>query len=210
MYKKIILQIVFFCFMKNLVAQVGIGTTEPQADLDVNGSMLIQNSFQIPELETVTASDEDFKLLTRVTNSVPVGEVTVLNVDSLTVAPVNVVNYNFTNISSDNLTEVDLQYNADKYIVAISNFQYIGDPINKANAGNTKSIGAFLYRTYVKNNSWHLEIRNRFLDLPRRSSLQYKVSLIIYDKSYYRHLPPIITDLNGSNSGEASSVPAIY
>src|SRR5690606_36898357 len=93
-------------------AQVGIGTQNPQAELDINGSLLVQQEFMTGPIPTVKATDENFRLLTRLTNSSPVGEVAVLNVDSLTVAPINVVNYKFDNIHLDNLTDVDLQYDA--------------------------------------------------------------------------------------------------
>jgi len=193
------------------MAQVGIGTTTPQDDLDVNGQMLIQSSLRWGKLQTVNDKDENFRLLTRVTNSNPVGEITVLNVDSLTVAPINVVNYEFNNIKLDNLTKVNLQYDANKYIVAISNFRYIGDPIKKVQAGTEKSIGAFVSRVYVENNKWHLEIRNRFLDLETNApnGIIYRATLIVYDKSYFRHLPVIVTDLDGRNSGTASSIPPL-
>lgn len=209
--KNLFLFFLFFLVVSNLTAQVGIGTLTPQADLDVNGQMLIQSSLNLKKLATVTPQDENFKLLTRLTNSNPVGEITVLNVDSLTVAPINVVNYKFTNIKLDNLRKVNLQYSAEKYIVAISNFRYVGDPIKKVVAGEEKSIGAFVSRVYVEDNKWHLEIQNRFLDLPTNApnGIVYHATLIIYDKSYFRHLPVIVTDLGGQNHGTASSIPPL-
>src|SRR5690606_1175273 len=208
--QKIITSFLVFFIFHGVFAQVGIGTSNPEADLDVNGSMLIQSNLNISTLKTVNKTDENFRLLTRVTNSSPIGEITVLNVDSLTVAPINVVNYHFNNIKLDNLTNVNLQYDANKYIVAISNFRYLGDPIKKAVAGDTKSIGAFVSRVFVdSDNKWHLEIRNRFLDLENnpKIKIEYQVTLIIYDKSYFRHLPVISTNLNRSNTGTASSIP---
>lgn len=192
------------------MAQVGIGTEDPQTDLDVNGTLLVQDEFKVNTLNTVKNSDEDFMLLTRVTNSDPVGELTVLNVDSLTVAPINVVDYKFTNIKLDNLTNVDLQFDSDKYIVGVSNFRYIGPAVKKIAVGTTTSIGAFVVRTFIENGTWHIEIRNRFLDpleIGWTEGLRYEVSLIVYDKSYFRNLPVIVTNLNGSNSGSASSIP---
>ncbi len=192
-------------------AQVGIGTTNPEADLHVAGDMLVKESFKVGNLNTVSPIDENFKLVTRNTNSVPVGEITVLDVDSLTVAPVNNIDYHFTNISLDNLTDVDLQYNTNKYIVAIANFRYVGDPVKKVidNNGRT-SIGNFVVRTFESNNTWHLEISNRSLDLNASDTLEYYVTLVIYDKSYYRNLPSITTDLEGENSGTASSIPVLF
>lgn len=190
--------------------QVGIGTSMPDADLHVNGSMLVTEEFQAGAVSSVNGTDEDFKLVTRVTNSVPEGEITILNVNALSVAPINVVNYEFKDLSSDNLTDLDLGYDATKYIVGISNFQYIGSPVIKhVVTNNPKSIGTFVMRTFkdAVTNTWHIEIRNRFLDTATTGVVSYKVTLIIYDRSYFKNLAPITTNLGGSNTGTASSVP---
>jgi hypothetical protein len=191
-------------------AQVGIGTTSPQADLHIGGDMLIQDSFKINTLGSVNGNNEDFKLITRTTNSNPIGEITVLDVNALNVAPINVVNYEFTNIALDNLTDLDLQYDEDKYVVGIANFRYVGDAIKKTPASPTKSIGNFVVRTFTSGGTWRIEIRNRTLDLNVGDSVDYHVTLIVYDKSYFRNLSPIVTDLNGSNNGTASSIPNLY
>lgn len=191
-------------------AQVGIGTTNPQADLHVAGDMLVQEGFKVGNLNSVSPTDENFKLITRKTNSIPVGEITVLNVDSLTVAPVNNIDYHFTNISLDNLSDVDLQYSTNKYIVAIANFRYVGDAVKKVFVGGQKSIGNFVVRTFESGGTWHLEIRNRILELNASDSLEYFVTLVVYDKSYFRNLPPITTDLGGENHGTATSIPVLY
>tara|TARA_R110002124_G_scaffold138576_6_gene302186 strand:+ start:132967 stop:133593 length:627 start_codon:yes stop_codon:yes gene_type:complete len=208
MYKTITF-IVFIAF--NLMnAQVGIGVTNPDTNLHVGGDVLVQDDLNIGTLNTVTPTDEDFKLLTRVTNSTPVGEITVLDVNSLSVAPINTIDYHFTNISLDNLSDVNLQYDSAKYVVAISNFRYVGDAIQKTSAGGSKSIGHFVVRTFENGGTWHLEIKNRDLDLTPGDSVEYYITLIVYDKSYFRNLAPIVTDLGGSNSGTASSVPVLY
>jgi len=200
--------LLYFLFaISPFFAQVGIGTINPQADLHVNGSLLVQDEFKItPSLPVVNATDENFKLVTRLTNSSPIGEVNILNVDSLNVAPINIVNYEFTNLEGDNMTDVNLQYDTNKYIVGVSNFQYIGDAVRKQTSASANSIGTFVIRTFEDDGTWHIEIRNRFLDITS-GSVSYKVTLIVYDKSYFKNLPVINTNLNGSNVGTASSVP---
>ncbi|WP_161568055.1 hypothetical protein [Leeuwenhoekiella aestuarii] len=183
-------------------SQVGIGITNPEAALHINGDMLIQKELIRSQIDEVTATDEEFKLLTRLTNSTPIGEVTYLDPDDLTVAPINIVNYRFFNINSDNLENVNLQYDTSKYVIAISNFQYIGDGIDK---GPSNSIGAFVTRVFQENNTWHLEIRNRFLDLADTKSVEYRLTLIVYDKSYYKELPTIRVDLKGNNTGSTTA-----
>lgn len=201
-----------FLFLSLLAnAQVGIGTTTPAADLHVVGDVLVQTGFSVGTLNIVTPTEEDFKLITRVTNSLPVGEISDLDVSTLAVAPINTIDYHFTNVSLDNLSDVDLQYDASKYIIAVSNFRYVGDAIKKRTInGNRKQIGVFVVHAFVSGGTWHLEIRNRNLDLDVGDSLEYYVTLVVYDKSFYRHLTPITTDLNGNNSGTASSIPILY
>ena len=206
-----ILLLISFIYSCYTFAQVGIGTQNPQASLDVNGSMLVQGTFEVGTLPVVTNTDQDFKLLTRLTTPTAAleGEITVLDVDNLTVAPINVINYSFTNLQSDNLKDVDLQYDSEKYIVGVSNFQYIGDAVAKQTGTNANSIGTFVMRAYEDpvTLTWHLEIRNRFLDTLPGGVVSYKVTLIIYDKSFFKKLDAIETNLNGSNTGSASSIP---
>lgn len=205
------LLIIFIALIPSIAfCQVGIGTDQPQADLHIAGELLVQDTFTISPLPSVNMMDENFKLLTRTTNSELQGEITLLDVDSLTVAPINVVNYSFSNIRLDNLRDVNLQYDADRYVVGIANLRYLGDAIKKLPVNSTTTIGTFVMRTFISNGQWHMEIRNKNLDLDEGDSLQYLVTLIVYDKSYYRYLEPIITNLGGSNTGTASSVPILY
>ena len=190
-----------------VLAQVGIGTSTPQAELDVDGEMLVQEAFVIDNLGTVPALEENFKLTIRSKASTPMGKISLLDVDNLYVAPVNTVNYTFTNIQLDNLDDVDLQYDAAKYVIGIANFRHTGDAIKKVPGGNNFSIGHFVVRTFVSSGTWHLQIKNVELDLDAGDSLTYYVTLMVYDKKYFRQLPAITTNLGGSNIGVASSVP---
>ena len=207
---KNIFTLLIFMVLGQAIGQVGIGVISPLADLHIGGDALVQDDFSMGNLTTVTAVEEDFKLITRVTNSSPVGKLTVLDVDAKSVAPVNAVDYSFTNIHLDNLSDVDLQYDATKYVVGVANFRYVGDAVKKVPAGATYSIGHFVVRTFISGGTWHLEIRNVDLDLDIGDSLNYYITLVVYDKSYFRYLTPITTDLVGSNTGTASSVPILF
>lgn len=203
--------VLFLTFSFPAFSQVGIGTTTPEADLHVAGKLLVQEEFTIASLPSVSAADEDFKLLTRVSNSEPVGKIAVMDIDQLTVAPINVVNYRFHNLNYDNLEDVNLQYDANKYVIGIANFRHTGGAVRNADVGSTRTIGHFILKAFVSNGQWHLKIMNETQDpLWYVNDIEYYVTLIVYDKSYYRNLPAIVTDLDGSNSGTASSVPNLY
>ena len=192
-----------------ICAQVGIGTDAPQADLHVIGDALVQGGLVTTNLSTVSSSEEDFKLVTRITNSDPIGKITILDPDYMDVAPINTVDYHFINVDLDNLSDVDLLYDQDKYVVGVANFRHVGDAIKKIPGGDNYSIGHFVVRTFKSGGTWHLEISNKELDLNVADSLEYYITLIVYNKLYFREFPAIITNLGGSNIGTASSVPVL-
>ncbi|MBZ0326120.1 MAG: hypothetical protein K8F54_00815 [Altibacter sp.] len=197
----------FFLSGGIMIAQVGIGTTNPQTDLHVAGDVLVQQGLVTGNLNTVSIAEENFKLVTRITSSTPVGRITILDPDNLNVAPINTVNYHFTNVHLDNLNDVDLLYDETKYVVGVANFRHVGDAIKKVPGGDNYSIGHFVVRTFKSGGTWHLEISNKELDLDILDSLEYYITLMVYDKTYFRELVTITTNLGGSNTGTASSVP---
>ncbi|MDP5044794.1 MAG: hypothetical protein NWQ06_07430, partial [Leeuwenhoekiella sp.] len=111
-----------------------------------------------------------------------------------------------------NLIDIDISFETDKYIVGIADFRYIGAPVIKLPINtNLDSIGAFVVRVFESNGTWHLEIRNRYLDtIVETNAVAYEFTLIVYDTSFYRKLPVIRTDLNGSNTGTAITIPDLY
>lgn len=204
--KKNLAFIIFFS-SSFLIAQVGIGTTNPLADLHVAGTALVQEAFTTENLNTVSATEEDFKLISRVTNSDPVGKLAVLDPDNMNVAPVNMINYHFTNVQLDNLNDVDLSYDETKYVVGVANFRHVGDAVQKVPGGDNYSIGHFVVKTFKSGGTWHLAISNVELDLDAGDSLEYYITLVVYDKKYFRELPTITDNLEGSNVGTATTIP---
>ncbi|NGX84157.1 hypothetical protein [Aequorivita sp. KMM 9714] len=203
---KIIVFLFAFCITYLGYSQVGIGTDTPTPgyELDVEGSLLIQNYFKLENLESVNTESTNLNLLLRKSNSNPPGEVAKLDVKSISVAPVNIINYRFHNLRRDNVRNVDLQYDATKYIVGISNFKYDGEPIIKGQSNNSYTqLGYFVSRTFVQNGTWHLEIRNRIRNNSSNNSIEYNVSLIVFDRKYFKELPPKEVDLYGLSVGSA-------
>lgn len=189
-------------------SQVGIGTDTPTSGyaLDVEGSLLIQDVFEVDNLPNVTTESTNFKFLMRKNNSNPPGEVVRLDVEEIAVAPVNIINYKFTNLKTDNVQDVNLQYDASKYVVGMANFRYVGDVIEKGRVGSDyPNLGFFVSRTFVEDGTWHLEIRNRIRDSANNSTITYYVTLIVFDKKYFKELPSIVADLEGASTGAANA-----
>lgn len=182
-------------------SQVGIGTESPTLgyELDVNGPMLVQDNFKVDAYANSGISSNDFKLLVRIINSVPPGELAYLDMANVTVGPVNIADYEFTNLSKDNVTDVNLQFDASKYIVGLANFQYTGQPIVK---GPNARIGFFRTRTFVSGGTWHLEMRNVSRDVASDDAVTYNVTLIVYDRRYFKELPTISHNFGGGTSGD--------
>lgn len=181
-------------------SQVGIGTENPTPGyiLDVNGTMLVQDEFKVDAYANTGITTNDYKLLVRLTNSTPPGELAYLDMSKITIGPVNIADYVFTNLSKDNLTDVDLQFDSTKYIVGLANFQYAGQHIVKGAGAN---IGYFRTRTYVSGGTWHIEMRNVSLDAASDDAITYYVTLIVYDRRYFKELTTISHDFRGSTTG---------
>ena len=186
-------------------SQVGIGTKTPTPgyELDVNGSLLIQKNFKFNTISSNGTQLSNVEFLFRLLNSQPVGEVSRLDLKESSVGPINIINYTFTNFPLDNVQDVDLQFDASKYIVGLSNFRYEGDPIVKGGTGYL-DIGNFVTRTFIENGTWHLEMRNRSRDASTSNEITYHVTLIVYDRKYFKELPKITVNFGGGTNATTS------
>jgi len=189
-------------------AQVGIGTTSPTAgfELEVDGSLLVQSEFKVESFPIDAIQDSDKFVFRRLSSSPANGEVVIMDMTGLDRAPVNVINYVFNNVYRDNLESVDLQFDADSFVVGISNVRYVGGVIEKGTSSNGSytDIGQFISRTFVDDvtNTWHLEIRNRTRDAAQ-NDITYYVTLIVYDKKYFKILDPISVNFQGETIDSA-------
>ena len=191
---------------QTLFSQVGIGTTNPTEMLDIKGDLLITDKIKINSLPSISPNDEGFKLLVRQNNSNIVGLIKKLTPNDLDVVPMRMQNYKITNIKRDDVKNIDLQLDANKYIVSISNFKWIGKGLQKK-ANFKKSSGLFEYRVFQENNTWHLVIRNKYLDTKPSDKIEYEISLIIYQKRFFKHLPKITETMNGNQTATATASP---
>lgn len=196
--------IIFLLFAQVGFSQIGIGTTKPTPgyELDVDGSLLVQKNFKFKSTSSETTQLSDVEFLHRLLNSEPAGEVARLDLKNAPVGPINVINYTFNNLLSDNVEDVDLQFDASKYIVGLSNFRYEGIPIEKGS--NNLDIGNFVTRTFIENGTWHLEMRNRTRDAAVDNAITYHVTLIVYDRKYFKELPKITVDFQGGTNASTS------
>lgn len=197
-------------FVQFALAQVGVGTTTPTSgyELDVAGSLIVQEEFKVGAFPKDAIQPTDKFLFRRLSSSPANGEVVVLDMTELDRAPINVINYYFTDVYRDNIASVDLQFDADEFVVGLSNVRYVGDVITKGNSvnGSYSDIGHFISRTFIDNgtNTWHLEIGNISRDAATSSNITYYVTLIIYDKKYFKILDPISVDFGGATIDSAA------
>src|SRR5690554_2245309 len=194
--------IIFLLFAQVGFSQVGIGTNTPTSgfELDVDGSMLVQKNFKFNAVSSGTTLLSSIEFRLRLLNSEAVGEVGRLDLKNASVGPINFINYTFKNLFLDNVQEVNLQFDASKYIVGLSNFRYEVIPIQKGGT-NLLDIGNFVRRTYIKEGSWHLEMRNRSRDAEISNGITYHITLIVYDRKYFKELPKITVDFReGTNA----------
>jgi hypothetical protein len=73
-----------------------------------------------------------------------------------------------------------------------------------------KEMNDYTARTFVASGKWHLEILNKNTTTDTQENQDYFITLIIYNKSFFRNMPSINADLVGTKKDIASSVPSLY
>lgn len=126
-----------------ITAQVGIGTTTPTQELDVNGSVNVENQLFIKGSDAVNTG-ENISILG--ISTAPDGEVK--EIDN----PIfNFMTYTFTNVDEDQITNFNTLIPADQYTLAI-----IGHIFNDALEVVNDSFGATNVRAFVENGTWRI------------------------------------------------------
>ncbi|WP_410703726.1 hypothetical protein [Chryseobacterium sp. SIMBA_029] len=166
--------------MINFKAQVGINTSNPQGTLDVNGRTL-GDSYLIDGVNSI--STDNYYLLTRSTDTTPVGKVKKLDVSLRNVAPVNMYNITIQNVQQDEVVNLNTNLETGKYVVAIVGAVFSGAALNRNSDG---SFGAYyneITKVTVGSNTYHAI--NLDFKGGETTSLQkgtWNLSLVVYEK----------------------------
>lgn len=142
-----------------LMAQVGINNPNPQATLDVNGSVLVYEHLY---LENPGDSDQirGSNLLIQKTN----GQIVQYDIDQSKYGPINYVQFVFKDTNTNGLKDYDTKISATEYLVTVQGFYFLKAGTTdtsitiKSTVDNTKVEGFQVY-AYIDNrtNTWHIK-----------------------------------------------------
>ena len=219
---KIILGI-FFTISSIVNAQVGIGVPNPKEMLEIDGGdVYINGKFYIddlPSYDGVKLGPDQFRMVTIDRQSKSRGSS--LNGKFMEfrghqeIMPIIIQPYHITNVSKDNLKELNLNISSDKYVISLSNFEAI--PMN-GNEGIYRKgwyidffkikyeYDNFIIRSFEKDGKWHVHIGAKDAD-PQIGHYEYSFDIILFPKRFFRNLGEITYDLKGKNSGAATAPP---
>ena len=193
-------------------SQVGIGTTNPTEQLEVIGDVLLTSTIETSTITSIGTTDENFKMLARVTNSSPVGLIKQLDTDNINVTPIRRQQYKFTNLSNDNIIAVNLNLAVSDYVIIPTDFKWSGPGLEKAGVNNWdfNSFTIKITQNGGTPNNWQLELQNPLNEPVNANPIEYEVTLIIYQKAYFKEMGKVVEDISPYFNGVAVNTPAIF
>ena len=208
-----------FVVSLSLQAQVGIGVTNPTNMLEVdNGDVYVADKFYVenlPAYDGINLGPDNFRVVAVDADSQAHGAALdgrlMEFVGNQEIMPIIIQPYNVTNISADNLNDLNLNISTAKYVISLSNFEAIpvGGALGiyrKSGSGSNLVYDNFVIRTFENSGTWHVEIRAREAN-PQTGSYQYNFDVVLFPKRFFRNLGQVTYDLNGSNTGAAAAPP---
>lgn len=190
-------------------SQVGIGTTTPTEQLHVVGNVAITKEVHVNPTDYV-ANPSGFTIVgTDPQSSLVNGKV--MAVENL-YTPLTIQPYTISNIYRDDLNDLDLNIDTEKFFITIANFEAIPSSGNNGIYTNpaTSPInkGHFVFNFFEANGTWHVKIGYPTLNTQNVTDrYTYRFDVILYSKRFFKSLGELNFDLNGSNSGSATAAP---
>ncbi len=210
---------VFFISCLSVNAQVGIGISNPSNMLEVDGGdVYVTDKFYINDLPAYdgnTYGPDKFRIVAIDSESQVHGSEVdgrfMEFVGNQEIMPIILQPYSISNLSADNLNDLNLNISTSKYVIALSNFEAV--PVDGALGIYRKSVSGsdyvydnFVIRTFESGGNWHVEIRAREAN-PQAGSYQYNFDIILFPKRFFRNLGNINYNLGGVNTGAAAAPP---
>lgn len=203
----------------SLQAQVGIGVTTPTNMLEVDkGDVYVTDKFYVnnlPAYDGINLGPDNFRIVAVDADSQTHGAALdgrlMEFVGNQEIMPIIIQPYNVSNLSADNLNDLNLNISTTKYVISLSNFEAIpvGGALGiyrKSGSGSNLVYDNFVIRTFENSGTWHVEIRAREGN-PQTGSYQYNFDVVLFPKRFFRNLGQVSYDLNGSNTGAAAAPP---
>jgi len=172
---------------------VGVGTTSPTMDLDVDGDVRIRQKLWL-EGASDASSGEQLTLL----GTVPGGEV------KKTGFPVfNFVKYNLSNVNGDWVYEFDTRIPSTQYYLMI-----VGHSFNtqlQVNSGTPNTYAGTAVQAYVWGGTWRLRADHESVGSATNGT--WTLHCVVVPASLTNQLSDQNYNLGGSNVGSAPSAP---
>lgn len=204
--KKLLLLSTSCLFSFVALAQVGINTNSPAADLDVQGDVLIDeelyienpgNSFQIRGSKFLILSTDN--------------EILEYDIEASKYGPINYARFAFTNTSTNGLRDYNTKISATDYIVTVQGYYFTaaGNNTNVLlhSTDSNSDIEGYQIYSYVKNGVWYLKAFANDSTFRSGSPFQNRnidifLNLIIYRKGFIaKTLTDITMDMDDSETG---------
>lgn len=181
---------------------VGIGTIAPAYKLSVNGDMHIET------VKDIMSSDTNYSPQTMMRNN-STGEVVIVQSSSGNTFPINYITYTITSRSGDWIDWFDTKINATEYIVAIVGYSFQGSngsPLGLQSAAGGTFVPATV-KAYISGSTWRLKADYISASPVNNTNGTWIINCIVINSLLSKNLGNITQSLNGTNTGEAITVP---
>lgn len=204
-----------FILSQFVLAQVGIGTDNPQATLDVNGNLKIHENGKL-YLENPGLYNNQSSSSLMIVKDLSDNTLKKFNPESMPFSSVSFTTYFFDNVDESGLLSYDTKINADRFHVCVGGYRVLkhdGDTsisLSGTTGSDNSTINYLpLYnsRAYVNpaTNTWILTFRpnsGRVFE----SNIDLYLNVSIYFKNFLTKTnSPIVVNMNANTSGEGSA-----
>jgi hypothetical protein len=195
-------------------AQVGINSIEPSKDLEVDGNVLLDDGLYLEDPGDNTNIRGSKFIVNTVGN-----ELSRYDINISKYGPINYVEFEFSNLSSDGLLDYDTKISTTDYLVSVQGYS-----CGIAGAGRTGSImphslisddniegyqiyaypntttNTWFLRAFVNNAEWQKSGPTSYVN----SEIDMWLNIMIYRKGFIsREQSPITVDMNNLPTGVA-------
>lgn len=191
------------------MAQVGINTGNdiPRDVLDVKGNILI-DSYLI--LDNHNNAQNNYHLLVRSTDTTPVGEVKLLDVNLRNVGPVNKYTVKINNVADQSVLNLNTGLDVSKYYLGTAEAVFKNANVKNVSTSNSKPIYGTYYASVSKANGKYLISLNfNNAGTQNNANGDWEVSFIVFEKTLVKDWGTFTGSVTEGNnySGASTNTP---